>query len=120
MCGSENVALVVVGRAAVGAAVACARGLRCLSGLSDFVCRACCVSVCRTVGNRLYEGAFGSRSGGFMACPAHPEWVDCGHVSPMAHQERASGSSDGCNVLQHSWLTTHNHAHNLARERGRL
>ena len=30
--------------------------------------------------------------------------------------KRASGSSDGCNVLQHSWLTTHN----LARERGRL
>ena len=29
----------------------------------------------------------------------------------MAYQ-RASGSNDGCNVLQYSWLTTHS----LARE----
>ena len=30
------------------------------------------------------DGADRAPTGLFMACPAHPERVDCGHVSPMA------------------------------------
>ena len=58
------------------------------------------------------EGAFGRRPGVFMPAPRPSGAGGRSNVSPVAYQ-RASGSDDECNVLQHSWLTTHY----LARER---